>query len=715
MRHFFLFLFWINCFPVLSTHIVGGEVYYDCLGGNNYKVTVKVYRDCGPANINETPFDENLPLTIYNASNTLVGVFEIPLEPALSIPTISTNPCLTPPPQCIEVATYETIVNLPPSPGGYTLVYQRCCRNSSIQNLLNPSSSGGTYFVKIPDPGLATCNSSPRFSNLPPLVICVDDLFAFNHAATDPDGDSLVYSFYTPFEGGTPSSPAPNPCDPPPYVPLAWATGYSQNNQILGSPSLTIDPVTGFLTCNPSILGIYVYAVKVSEYRDGQLLSEALREFQINVVTCTVNVSSLIEPQSAIQLCGGLTLDFTNNSLFASFFHWDFGVDGVLTDTSNLLNPTYTFPDTGSYNVTLIANPGTFCADTIVETFQVHLPLSISYPEQAAQCITTNSFDITGVGNFTSSANVNWFLPGANVTTMNGNPANNISYADSGRYLATLEVTEFGCTETYTDTLVVFPLPVIAFSYPDLLACEPYTVTFTDSSLSWSPIEYYWTFGDGTSSNEQNPTHTYLDTGIYSVSLTIAVDSICVFEQTLMLDSIIHVYPSPDALLAVTPKLQSVLTPTIEVTNLAQGYSSQIIYFGDGDSTLLTYAQHNYLDTGWFQLNQWTINQYGCIDVDYDSVYIIPEPSVFIPNAFSPNNDGLNEVFLPVVRDVREYELTIFNRWGNVLFNTTDPLQGWDGKCNNKLMETEVYVYLVRYMDQGYIWQEKKGHFTLLK
>lgn len=704
---------------IKATHIVGGEVFYDCLGGSNYRITVKVYRDCGPNNINGTPFDAELPLTIYNAANVLVDVIEIPLAPATSIPTISTNPCLTPPEQCIEVAVYVTTVNLPPIPGGYTLVYQRCCRNASIQNLADPSANGGTYFIKIPGPEVVTCNSSPRFSNLPPLVICANDFFSFNHSATDPDGDVLEYSFYTPYEGGSTGSPAPNPCEPPPYVPLVWAAGYSETNQIHGTPNLTINSTTGQLTCNPSTLGIYVYAVKVREYRGGVLLSEALREFQINVVNCEVFVLSGIQPQfdpnTSIPLCSGLTATFTNTSVSAFSYLWNFGDETTLADTSNLTTPTYTFPDTGTYMVTLIANPYTPCSDTIQEPFKIFYPLDVIYPRPVAQCVTTNSFDILATGHFDANAVVTWDAPGAVVPALTGNPVNNITYPDSGLYPVTVTVKEFGCTESYTDTLFVYPMPVIGFSYPQQLACQPYTILFSDTSLSWSPVSYLWNFGDGHSSTEPNPTHTYLDTGLYDLTLTIEIDTICITTQTLRVEDAIHVFPTPHAQMYVTPHIQSILTPTIEVQDIAQGHIEQIIYFDDGDSTLLPSATHYYQDTGWYNITQWVINEHGCTDTAVQPIYMSPVTSLFVPNSFTPNGDGLNEIWLPVVRDVRRYELLIFNRWGEVIFSTTDPLQGWDGKINSKKMETEVYVYKIKFMDQQYIEHEKVGHFSLLK
>lgn len=717
MRQLFAVLMMLMVGPTIhATHIVGGEIYYDCLGGDNYRITVKVYRDCGPANVNNTQFDNPLRLSIYPtlSTGTFPQVVSISLPPVNYVPLNNSNPCLTPPPQCIEVAAYETVVHLDPIPGGYTLVYQRCCRNSSIQNLMNPSEAGGTYYATIPGPEVVNCNSSPRFSALPPLVICANNLFQFDHSATDPDGDSLVYSFYTPYEGGSTWNPAPNPSDPPPYVPLTWAPGFDVNHQILGTPDLTLNAISGMLTCKPNILGIYVYAIKVKEYRDGVLLSEVQREFQINVVDCG-DVRADINPQLAIQLCSGLTLQFTNNSDNATSYLWNFGDLTTTADTSILVNPQYTYPDTGIYMVTLIASPYTPCADTTVEPFYVHLPLSVHYDRPAAQCVTTNSFDLLATGQFTTNAQVDWVALGAEVPVLAGNPVHGITYPDSGYYPVTVTVQDFGCTESYTDTLYVYPVPVIGFSYPQQLACQPYTITFSDTTLSWSPVSYLWDFGDGETSTLAHPTHTYADTGVYDITLTIEVDTVCITTQTLVVPGAIHVFPSPFAQVYVTTQMQSILTPVVGVQDMAQGHIDQVIYFDDGAYTSLAYAEHYYQDTGVFNITQWVINEFGCTDTAVNPVYIKPNTSVYVPNAFTPNGDGLNEIFLPLVRDVRSYEAWIFNRWGEIIWYTTDPLSGWDGRSKGKLMQQDVYVYKIKYTDQMRIEHEEYGHFTLLR
>ena len=148
-----------------------------------------------------------------------------------------TNPCLVQPDVCVERAIYTATVTLPPVTGGYDIVYQRCCRNNGVANI--PQDQGATYLVHIPDPAQATCNNSPRFNNFPPMFVCVNAPIVFDHSATDPDGDQLVYSLCDPYEGGDATCPNPSPAsgggcptspNAPPYNPVLYTPPYSPAN-----------------------------------------------------------------------------------------------------------------------------------------------------------------------------------------------------------------------------------------------------------------------------------------------------------------------------------------------------------------------------------------------------------------------------------------------------------------------------------------------------
>jgi len=696
-----------------ATHIVGGEIYYDCLGGDNYKITLKVYRDCSPNNTNGTLFDDPAPIGIYE-SGFLINTLYVNIQSITPVPLFINDPCMQAPPNvCVEQAIYSVTTNLPSNGSGYDIVYQRCCRNPSIINIINSQDYGSSYYSHIPAAGLVSCNSSPRFSGLPPLVICNGSNFSFDHSATDIDGDDLVYEFYTPFNGGDPFNPAPNPPSAPPYANVIWNTGFSQNTQISGSTAFTLD-ASGIFEGVPNVNGLYVFGITVKEYRNGILLSQSYRDFQTTVTNCPSVVVSSVPVQT--DLCNGMTANFGNNSQNAVYYHWDFGVSSLLNDTSNIFEPSYTFSDTGSYTITLIANPGFSCADTAYQTYDIRLPLDVHFTAPEPQCISNNSFDFNVTGTFTNNAIISWeFGPLANPMSSSLQNPTLVSYSDSGHFNVSVTVTEFGCTDSFDDTIHVFPLPVIGFIYPPQTGCVPYAVQFIDTSMSWEVLNYSWTFGDGTISGEQNPSHLYSVPGIYDVSLTVQVDSICTFSQTISLPDLITVHPRPDALVTSDLSEQSAFHPNFTFFDMSAGSISETMYFENGDTSSLNEVPYTFYESGNHPVMLIAVNEFGCTDTSYVTVYVIPETTIYIPNAFTPNNDDLNDVFIPVVYDVNSYDFMIFDRWGQIIYQSTKQGDGWDGTRNGKLCPIDTYVYQLNYSDRQDIARVIRGHFTLVR
>jgi gliding motility-associated-like protein len=694
------------------------EMYYDYLGSNNYKITLKVYRDCSPANTNNTQFDNPAPIAIYTGGGTLVQVLSVNYQSVVNVPIVINDPCLQPPANiCVEAATYVTTVNLPPSADGYDLVYQRCCRNPTIINIWNPQDMGASIIAHIPASGITNSNSNPRFNQLPPLVICNNSDFQFDHSATDPDGDLLVYEFYTPFHGGDPSFPLPNPPLPPPFTTVQWNPGFGVNNQIQGSPSFTVNSSTGLFSGTPSQLGVHVYGIKVSEYRNGQLLSVSFREFQTTVTNCPSVVVSSIPTQT--QLCTGPTYTFGNSSQNSTYYHWDFGVAGTNADTSNLFSPTFTFPDTGTYTITLIANPGFSCADTALQTYTVHDPLDPTFPDPGAQCIDVNSFDFDLSGNFSSDAIINWnFGAAANPGSSTLQDPQNVVYSDSGAFTVSVTVEEYGCIASYSDVLYVAPLPIINFTYPMQAGCAPFLASFSDATYAWGTVAHLWNFGDGSTSPLPNPVHWYPNPGVYDLSLTISVDSVCVKTETITIPDAIVVNPSPVASIVMDPIASDIWDPLFTAYDQSSGGITQTIYFDNGysatDSSMVTTA---FLTSGTHTIYQIVTNEFACTDTAYATVFVEGMTTIFVPNAFTPDGDGLNEYFRPVAYDVSNFEFLIFNRWGEIIFQTNDPNNpGWNGtRKDGKICPIDVYVYQVNYRDWEGMDRLIRGHFTLVR
>lgn len=374
-----------------ATHIVGGEMNYTCLGNDEYEITLTIFRDCYNGDPNAW-FDNPASIGIFNRDNQLLQEILIPLMNNDTLNPVLSGECFVVPPNvCVHTTTYRTTISLPPIIGGYQLAYQRCCRNQTIVNIVEPLATGATYGVTISEQALLECNSNPKFQEWPPLYICVDQPIDFDQSAIDIDGDSIVYRLCTPLRGANQTIPQPQPPNPPPYQAITWIDPpYDVNNMLNGAPGsepLQINPQTGLLTGLPNTIGQFVVGICVEEYRDGKLISTTRRDFQYNVGICGQSVSSFFAPQ--IQ-CDDLRVDFRNTSEGADDFLWIFSDENSVLGTSNEVNPSYTFPDTGLYQVTLIAEPGESCQDTFIQ--QLHLKTNTLVPDfdlQVERCSDT--------------------------------------------------------------------------------------------------------------------------------------------------------------------------------------------------------------------------------------------------------------------------------------------------------------------------------------
>ena len=160
---FILIAFIFSICPALrAAHLVGGEMSYKCLGNNNYEVTLIIYRDCFSSG---APFDPLAVISVYKQNGVLFANDSVPfLNNIKQLPNVAPNNCTTlPQAVCTEKGSYTYTIHLPPTPGGYTISHQRCCRNNSITNINNANSQwGSTFTTNIPSMDTA-CNSNPKF------------------------------------------------------------------------------------------------------------------------------------------------------------------------------------------------------------------------------------------------------------------------------------------------------------------------------------------------------------------------------------------------------------------------------------------------------------------------------------------------------------------------------------------------------------------------
>ena len=190
LRFIFVLTCLISSIESKSAHLVGGEITYTCVGNNVYQIELIVYRDC---NSTGAQLDNPASIGIFNgATGALVQNLQVNKGPTKSVPVNTGNPCLLAPPNvCTQYAEYSVLVSLPPSSQGYSIAYQRCCRNATITNINIPDDWGMTISARIP-PNDNTCNNSPQWNNKPPIVLCSQENLSISSAAIDIDNNNSL-------------------------------------------------------------------------------------------------------------------------------------------------------------------------------------------------------------------------------------------------------------------------------------------------------------------------------------------------------------------------------------------------------------------------------------------------------------------------------------------------------------------------------------------
>lgn len=546
---YFLVFILASSKTLFAFHIVGGEITYECLSNNQYRITLNVYRDCACTNC----ADLDDPAYIFIFNNNTPNANPVKLEVALESVTEVDPPddlCLEtlPPNLCVQKGVYTLFTNLTPNSAGYTVVYQRYSRNSTIVNIWLPDQTGSSYTAQIPPSASASCNDSPVFSNLPPTVLCAGFPIHISQAASDANGDSLVYELCDPLIGGSGDCPQPGDPNsncptipPPPYNSVDWINPYNANNPLGGNDPISIDPQTGMLTGTPPNLGQYVVAICVSEYRNGVLLGQIRRDFQFNVADC--NSVLAVAQADSVSAVGtyfitdceeDFSVQFFNNSIGAIAYTWNFGDPTTTTDLSTLVNPTYAYPDTGTYHVQLIAfSSSALCMDTADIVLQLYPTLTPAFTFEA-QCAGL-PFSFIDQSTTTYGTINAWTWDFGDGTGSNlPNPTHIFPNTSSSYNVVLTTETDLGCIRSTQQTVNVLPIPNIVFSSTFL--CPQIPVTFAATPNNAPAASWQWSFGDPASginntSTLTEPIHTFTP-GDYTVNVTVTGENGCISTYT---------------------------------------------------------------------------------------------------------------------------------------------------------------------------------------
>jgi PKD repeat protein len=487
-----ILIFFLSAQYAYADHLKGGWIKYTYLGtsGNevHYNVSFYQYSDCSePEKVDNAIF-----LAVYDAGTLKeIGTpYNIDISDLTKETKSDFGPCFqNPPTECYLVAEYAENISVPVNSGGYILAVQRCCRIAGIANVPNSNATGLTYTVTIPG-GDNNNNSSPVFGFNDAAAICYGSPFSFDFSATDDDGDSLAYSLCSGLTGGTQFDPVVTHPAPPPYAAIPYSGGYS-GGQPLG-PSATIDPKTGILSgIAPMQLGTYVVAVCVNEFRNGVYISHTRKELHLNVSNCKLGGAEL---DPSYITCDGFNFTFTNKAGNNPnyFYNWDFGVASINTDTSTLPNPTFVYPDTGTYNVQLKARNNVGCEDSAKTQVKIYPGFLTDFSIDGSCIIHPYDFADLTTTKYGYVNSWKWFF-GENeaVDDTTKNPIYN--FADTGlKTISLITTNSKGCIDTATKILDVSNGPDLALNFLDTLICNIDTLQLKSFSSTRGAV-FNWT------------------------------------------------------------------------------------------------------------------------------------------------------------------------------------------------------------------------------
>jgi gliding motility-associated-like protein len=407
------------------------------------------------------------------------------------------------------------------------------------------------------------------------------------------------------------------------------------------------------------------------------------------------------------------------------------GITGIWSPViNNQQTTTYTFTAT---------SPG--CFNTASLTIDI-LPLGISN-NTASACANQlpyvwNGQNLTQTGNYTS------FFTAANgcdsiaylaftvLPILQSNTIMNIcedqipytwnglSIAQTGLYTVTL-TSSFGCDSIANLDATIRPLPVVSFEADLLSDCGRVSTNFLNTSPEGSYVSTQWNFGDGTFSNALHAVNKVYDTpGCYDVTLTLTTSFGCSNQASK--PDYICVFPNPVAAFIVNPNPLTEFENTANFVNLSTNTNDQFWDFGHLGATSSAFSpSYTYpVDRpDFFYVWLYVSNEFGCVDSTSQQVIVVLEPTYYVPNTFTPDGDKFNNIFLPVFTsgfDPYDYKLLIFNRWGEVLFESNNASVGWDGTYGGQMMQDGVYIYQIEFKEEFTDNRHVlRGHVNLLR
>ncbi|MVM32771.1 T9SS type B sorting domain-containing protein [Spirosoma sp. HMF4905] len=655
-------------------------------------------------------------------------------------------------------------------PGGYYIVWERCCRNDGLTNVNNAVATGVamTFYLEFPPMlknGVNFTNSAPEFRLPNGDYICINKPFTFDAGATDADGDQLRYSLVTPLNGYT-TNISPGVTDVSPrdsYPPISWAPGFSLANVIPGNPPLSIDPATGVLRVRASAEGLYLFSVQCEEFRNGERIGSVRRDFMLPVVDCSKNTP----PPAVIMASGKVAADLVScnsqplilavekDPVWA--YQWQKDGNNIRGSTSDTLQVR----EAGVY--TVVKSQAKACAnDTTSQAVKISFikapAISLSLATLEPYCLgDTLTLKATGQLDY----QYKWQYNGKDIA---GEQQTTLRVYQSGTYGVLARTTVGACEGKDSLKVTLNSRPTVKINAPALGFCPDQSIQLTADGTGAS--RYQWQ-QNGTKLSDTTSRLLARQAGTYQVTVTApggctATSSLVTLTQydrpIVQFDSIFPIcLTSSTTLISLAaqptggvytgtgvqenrfdPAVAGVgkhkltynftsgqgcqaeqsrwveVSPGVNLTGpttykLAKGQNVQLLIQADQPISRYQWEPPaslsqvdvsspiaRPLETTAYSLT--ATSTMGCSNTL--SLLVVVSDLLDIPTAFSPNGDGLNDVWvLPNIGVFPDCEVSIYNRWGELVFFSRGYAQPWDGTYKQERVQTGVYTYQIHIGD----------------
>jgi gliding motility-associated-like protein len=455
-----------------------------------------------------------------------------------------------------------------------------------------------------------------------------------------------------------------------------------------------------------------------SQGQDGQC-NLGMLKIEMNFAGVHAGLQSTIDGKANdTSGCVPLLVNFSDTLKKGKLYYWYFG-DGI-GDTTTVPATNHTYLNTGLYRVMLISIDSTTCniSDTSYGNIKVgNNKANLDFISQKLPPCTNLSYSFTNTSSPTSGSfqpNIFTWDFGDNTppVTQSQSPPVTHSYASPGTYKITLTINDSTYCNSPDDTIKTIRLsPEVQaiFSTP-ATGCVPYNAVFANNSLGG--LNFLWDFGDGFTSTEDNPTHLYTNVGTYKITLTAFDSTSC--NKTDATSFTITVSPIPTASFTYNPNPPKENTIT-NFVNQSIGATSYLWNFGDGDTSDLMNPGHLFNATGTYNVCLKATNDAGCSADTCENVAALIRPLVDVPSAFTPGKFGVNSNIRVVGFGIAKLHWTIYNRWGQKVFETSSTKSSWNGTFKGKLQPMDVYAYTLEVTFSDGKKVTKTGDITLLR